>query len=395
VTAGAWPVADERLVRRYQWLLLAYPGHYRRRHGTEMLTTLLEMAEPGRTRPSVGEVRHLVSSGVRRRFRLPASGPAMAAAAVLVTVALGVFGAAGGSWLGERTFTALPGEAETLRMLTAAVADPAGDGISAAVRRSEPGNADYIAVHVTPRVQRPDAVATWTVEEARDGLAAAGWTITEFTVRPGYRPDGVPLCAEGQEPGTPGDECVNRFDVLRRGATLLAERDGLVLNGYVHDSIGGEPGKVWVGGIGGTLFAERSTAYLPLVVAGGLLGAVTGWLLFAALAHRVRTAPRGRAQSAVALTGVALTVSVIPIWAIVLNAVLLGTHLTDPLRSVHTLHAVLRPGPYVEGSPAWLIPGCALVAAAAAMIGAYLARDTAGLARDAAGEQPRGTAQPV
>ena len=103
MTTAAWPSVDEQLVRHYRRLLLAYPGNYRRRHGTEMITTLLEMAEPGRSRPSAGEAWHLLSSGVRQRFRLPAARPAATVTAVLVSVALAVFGAAGGSWLGERT----------------------------------------------------------------------------------------------------------------------------------------------------------------------------------------------------------------------------------------------------------------------------------------------------
>lgn len=374
MTTGTWPVLNDGLVRHYRRLLLAYPRGYRRRHGTEMVTTLLEMAEPGRSRPSAGEAWHLVSSGVRQRFRLPAARPIVVATAALVTVALGVFGAAGGSWLGERTFAELPSEADALQLLKAAVADPAGDGVSGASREFSPGNADSVFVIVPPRMQRPDAVPTWTVEQARDGLVAAGWIVTEFTVRPGYRPDGVPICAAGEEPGLSGEECLNEFEVLRRNAMLIAERDGLIFHGYAHDSIGGEPGKVWVGGIGGTLFAERSTGYLPLTVASGLFGAVTGWLLVAALAYRIRSAPPGRAQLATALAGVALTTSILPIWAIVLNAVMLGTHVTDTRRPVYTLHAVLQPHAYIEGSPAWLIPGCALAAAAVAVIAVSLVR---------------------
>ena len=36
-----------RRERRYRRLLLAYPGGYRRRHGDEIITTLLELAEAG------------------------------------------------------------------------------------------------------------------------------------------------------------------------------------------------------------------------------------------------------------------------------------------------------------------------------------------------------------
>ena len=56
-----------------------------------------------------------------------------------------------------------------------------------------------------------------------------------------------------------------------------------------------------------------------------------------------------------------------PVWAIVLNAVLLGEHLTDP-RPVYTLHAALRPGANLVGLPPLLIPVYALPAAAAAAL---------------------------
>ena len=47
-----WPGADPRLERTYRRLMLAYPGRYRRRHGTEIVTTLLEMAAPASGTPA-------------------------------------------------------------------------------------------------------------------------------------------------------------------------------------------------------------------------------------------------------------------------------------------------------------------------------------------------------
>ncbi|MBM2620540.1 hypothetical protein JIG36_34070 [Actinoplanes sp. LDG1-06] len=111
---GTWPTADERLVRRYRRLLLAYSRRYRRAHGTEMITTMLEMAGPGRSRPSAGESWHLVVSGVRQRFRLPSGRPFAVIAAGLVTLVLGLFGAAAGSRLGEN---GLPSRADALALM--------------------------------------------------------------------------------------------------------------------------------------------------------------------------------------------------------------------------------------------------------------------------------------
>jgi hypothetical protein len=73
MTGAGRPVGDVRLERRYRRLLLAYPRRFRHEHGAAIVTTLVEMAEPGRTRPAVRDAWHLCASGVRQRFRLPAS----------------------------------------------------------------------------------------------------------------------------------------------------------------------------------------------------------------------------------------------------------------------------------------------------------------------------------
>ncbi|MBB2948384.1 hypothetical protein FB565_008167 [Actinoplanes lutulentus] len=350
MTAGAWPAVDERLVRRYRRLLLAYSGGYRRRHGTEMITTMLEMAEPGRSRPSAGEAWHLIASGVRQRFRLPSGRPFTVVTAALVTVVLAVFGAAAGSWLGEQTFAAVPSGAAAVELVSPAVADPRQDAIFT-WRKSLPGRADALNFHLSPK-------AAWTVEEARDGLTAAGWTITEFTVHP--RPASI-ICAPDDITG--GESCT----FSSRDAALTAHRDGLVLHGTANDFLANEAGDAWVGGVYGDLYAERSTAYLPLTVIGGLLGALAGWLLTAALAYRIRSLPPGAGSLAGAFAGVAVTVAAPAVWAVVVNAVMLGGHLTYT-GPVYALHSAFRPGSHLTEVPSWLVPGCTLAAAAAAAI---------------------------
>src|SRR5262245_26491830 len=93
--------------RRFRRLLWAYPGDYRRRHGAEIVTTLLEMAEAGQSRLSVGPALHLVACGIRQRFRLPRR-PFPVLAAVLAAVALGALGAVSGTWLGWQTAAPVP-----------------------------------------------------------------------------------------------------------------------------------------------------------------------------------------------------------------------------------------------------------------------------------------------
>ena len=57
--------------RSYRRLLLAYPGWHRRERGLEMLTTMLDAAEPGRRRPAVADVLDILWGGLRCRFRPP------------------------------------------------------------------------------------------------------------------------------------------------------------------------------------------------------------------------------------------------------------------------------------------------------------------------------------
>src|SRR5690349_5611077 len=98
MSVSDWPRAEPALERFYQRLLHAYPRAYRHRHGAEIVTTLLEMAPPGQRRPKPAEVWHLVASGLRQRFRVPAHRPLAVLAAVLALLAGGALGAAAGSW---------------------------------------------------------------------------------------------------------------------------------------------------------------------------------------------------------------------------------------------------------------------------------------------------------
>jgi hypothetical protein len=206
---------------------------------------------------------------------------------------------------------------------------------------------------VSPRAQRPN----WTVENARTGLTAAGWAITEFTVHPSPASITCTTDATSQETCT----------FTSTTATVTAERDGLILRGTATDFLADKSGDAWTGGVEGELFAARGAAYLPLIITGGLLGALAGWLLIAALAYRMRCLPPGSGRLAVAFTGVTATIAVPAVWAVIVNAVMLGEHLTDN-GPVYTLHAALLPGSHLDGVAAWLIPGCTIATAAAAAI---------------------------
>jgi hypothetical protein len=387
MTGAQWPVADECMERHYRRLLLAYPRSYRRRHGTEMVTTLLEMAEPGRRRPAAGEAWHLLASGVRQRFRVPRR-PLAVLAAVLVALTLGAFGAAAGSWAGERTFAELPSDAAANELVAIAVENPDEFGAGhpretvQPNRWSEPGYADR--VHLTALLEQtlPGPTPRWTVEQTRDRLAAAGWTITEFTVRP-LNPESPEVLA-ARDP-------YFRYEHLRRAARLTAERDGLILYGQVIDAIGPPtldnrpPGVTKYNGVlEAAVFARRTGQYLPLTVGGGVLAGLAGWLLVAGFSYRMRES-RSRHRTAAVLTGLALAAASLPVYMVLLNAALLAWHTGDRSQPVRTLYDQLAPGDSLGIGPPWLMVVCVVSAAVAATAAVFVASTGSGR-RDAAAQ---------
>jgi hypothetical protein len=72
------------LEESYRRLLRAYPAFYRRDRGLEILTTLMDAAAEGQTRPSRDEAAYLVLAGLR--YRLVPPGRIGRIAAVLVTI---------------------------------------------------------------------------------------------------------------------------------------------------------------------------------------------------------------------------------------------------------------------------------------------------------------------
>ncbi|GGM55494.1 hypothetical protein GCM10011608_45440 [Micromonospora sonchi] len=81
------------LERSYRRLLCAYPGSYRRERGLEILTTLLDAAEPGQVRPSRGEAAYLLVNGLRYRFVPPTWIGRLAAGLVAIWAAVVLSGA--------------------------------------------------------------------------------------------------------------------------------------------------------------------------------------------------------------------------------------------------------------------------------------------------------------
>ena len=333
---AAWPRADQGLERAYRRLLLAYPGRYRRRHGTEIVTTLLEMAGPDQRRPGRGEAWHLLLSGVRQRFRLPAGRPLTLLAVALVIVAAGAFGAAAGSWVGEQTFAELPADAE----LRALGAQAAGVTTPIAVRRdSSPWSARTVTATV-------DAGTGWSAEQARARFVADGWSVGALTPQPGK-------AVEGNADGTVTDLPVQytRFIARKDGLTFTVSGFVTARRGFVD--VYGSP--------------TRTAGFLPLVLAGLVLGVLAGWLGAAALSYRLRHSRRRRLATALA-AGALLTL-VLPVTALYGN-LLRVLQDTGDTGTVNTVHSGFGPGPFFDfGSTelVWQLSAAGMLLAAVAV----------------------------
>lgn len=245
-----------RTERRYRRLLWAYPRSYRDHRGAEMLTTLLEMAEDGR-RPGPG--LHLVLSGLRQRFRLPARRPLAWVAALLAAAVLGGFGAAAGTWIAWRTAAAIPSDRE-LQALDAALT-----GIPA----------DVPLYHMTsgqqgPLVQiLPDGTTDWSAAGIRDKLAGAGWRMTSYRENHGHM--------------TPREDLF--FEVPTKDGLWTATSGGLKMRGsgrIVYGSYSTGQSSFYYT----TVWPVEPAVLRPLTIAGFVAGLLTGWLLVAALARR-------------------------------------------------------------------------------------------------------------
>ncbi|WP_433797042.1 hypothetical protein [Actinoplanes sp. CA-252034] len=318
MTGAAWPVGEARLERHYRRLLLAYPRRFRRRHGAEMVTTLVEMAEPGQTRPAARDVWHLCVSGVRQRFRLPAGRPLAWVGAVLVAVILGGFGAFVGSRAAGLSFPDLPDDARVAALTELAV--PGGSGFS--LDRS-----DSAWKGAVPNVSGVVDVPAWTPELSRDRLAADGWRVT-----PVYEVPGAWSGADGVQ--TP-----------LRGFAFDGVRDGL------HVRVGGyaSPGSATVSVV---LSPVDTGAVLPAVIAGGVLGFLAGWLIAAAGAHRIRRLPVVRRWAAVVVSGLAMATLVVPASALYILA---ARDVSLSGGVVRVLHDAVNAGPYWSVVTPWTL----------------------------------------
>jgi hypothetical protein len=328
--------------RRFRRLLWAYPGHYRQRHGDEIVTTLLDLAGDGRG-PTVAHQLHLVACGLRQRFRLPAGRPLAAIGAVLAMVLLGAVGAAGGTRLGWHTASSLPPGTE-LRGLTSAMSGVQPSDVPVTPWRT--------AMNGPVAGLRATGTVPYSADRIRNGLTTAGWRIITFTEENGavsVAPFTVPPTATAP----------TRWTYFR------ATRDGLSLVGSGTTVTGGaEIGLAGQADLGRDVGGADNRAVRPVTIAGLALGMLAGWLLAAALAYRIRGSRPGRRWAAAGLVTTALTAAALPAYEFYRSLYLVLIYDTGA-PNPHILY-----GPGVE-APGSLVLGCA-VAALVALTGAAL-----------------------
>jgi hypothetical protein len=244
------------LAARYRRLLLTYPRWWRRAHGAELVTTLLDAAPPHRTRPTRTEALDLLRGGIRLRFRVHGTGAVFAATLACLCTAIAV--AALGGFLGWQTAPALPSDAEAARLAQPALIP----GRETHPQRwdfvyddypfyTDPpwsfwllGTDEYEAGRVYFDVQYPsgaEAAVQADVASARQRLRDAGWRLSANAAH-----------SDG-----------HRIEII---ATYgMGESAPLVRVSVMRD---------------------RPAAVLPLTTAGLIVGALTGWLLAAAAWRR-------------------------------------------------------------------------------------------------------------
>lgn len=174
----------------YRRLLLCYPRSFRRERGLEVVTTLMDAAEPGRTKPTRSEAANLILSGLKWRFRLP-SGPAYRLAAVLAAMLIGLAASAAASEAVWRASPTMPTDAtvEAIGRSVTALTPVQGPNPSASYSGCDradtnesceslvPAGADPVVTHTWLAYKVPGAEVNAWVDQARARFTADGWQL--------------------------------------------------------------------------------------------------------------------------------------------------------------------------------------------------------------------------
>lgn len=317
MTASGEVMPEQRahieLERWHRRLLWAYPIGYRRTHGQEILTTLMDSAEPGQRRPNRADVADLLRGALRQWFRLP-TGKSAVIAAVLTAMTLGAVGGATASWLAWQTTADLPSETAALQTAETLAGTPLNRPDIALMDHTQIA---WRGVYV-PVDSRP--IPNWGIEAAQTRLQADGWALG-------------PVRPRSLDP--------NRL----RYQTFQATRSGLLLT--VHAS----PHST--ADVSGFHLQAAINPAQPewepgAVLLGWFVGAGTGWILAGWTLYQLRrrSLPRRLATFALGLTALGLAAS--PTEAIGVRALIDFTFLGPETYTVMPLYRSITTSPHAE-----------------------------------------------
>lgn len=274
VPAAAGP-PDGPLARRCHRWLCAYPRSYRRRHGTELVGSLVPVTPPGCAGPPAGEVLALLRAGLRCRLGRPASRVVVPLAAVVAGLVLALPGAVLGKELAWRCAPWPPSERAVLATFQGQGHDVGKPfGYSADV-----GDPD-VRVN-TETVGAPGAERTRVVS-IRDRMRRAGWRVADIETRD---PDDNGFDFTATRPGERAEVEVWQYVPAGRTPRDLPKHTIMFEGRLSYDG----PGTL-----------------RPAMVGGGLLGLLIGWLLFGWFSRH--TVASGRAPRVATAVLCALTV---------------------------------------------------------------------------------------
>lgn len=268
--------------RRYRWVLVAYPRAYRRERGREIIGTFLDA---GREKLSARETVNLLGHGMRARLGRPASRRIVALAA-LTSILCGLFAASFATRVAWETARPLPSIGEAAEVFGHALP---GHPVTDKIYRSPAMFVIY---------EEPLGAGNWTTLLTLDGGEyQLGQTRTAVNGVPGEEPRDIAAAAQArlrdagwkvndtkvsEAVGCAGPPCDPATLPMRY--TVTAQRgDTLIQIETIERST---PDTTY-------LVAElrRATPWAarPLGIAGFLLGAIGGWLLFGWASRRLES----------------------------------------------------------------------------------------------------------
>ncbi len=181
-----------RLARRYRRWLLAYPRTYRHERGPEILATLLDAADPDRSRPAGREAARLLRHGLGRR--LAEFGRRAFVIAAFAAVLGGLSGIALGSWLAWRDVDPMaPDKITAVGLAPTVLPVPFDDGVDQFGRHTfwNPYSRNTLFGGTGVRAGRTSVTGMMPPQTGVDQVAAAvtrqmrahGWQDVQTTVR--------------------------------------------------------------------------------------------------------------------------------------------------------------------------------------------------------------------